>query len=134
MILFHVFVGNRSIRYQQPCMPFSFQGFIQIQLLPRLRYLLEVCEPDDVTVNYCMNILSRIALHSTELAYNIVECPRIMSTVVEAFLPVAWSLDGSRVNGFPCYRALRLIRFLCIAGKNLSSKLVSLYHLEHYST
>ena len=79
-----------------------------------------------MTINYCMNILSRVALHSTELAYNIVECPRMVSTVVEAFLPVAWSLDSSRADDFPCYRALRFIRFLCIAGKNLSSKLVGL--------
>ena len=47
----------------------------------------------------------------------------MMKTILETLLPVTWSSD----NAFPSYKAMRLLRFLCIAGKAISSKLVSTF-------
>ncbi|XP_065056434.1 RNA polymerase II-associated protein 1-like isoform X1 [Rhopilema esculentum] len=99
------------------------KGLLKIQLLPRLRYILEVCEPDGTTINYCMTILSRVALHSSESCYEILKCPRLMQTIFNKLLPITWSNTiGAREN-IPFYKALRLIRIMCLAGKSISSKL-----------
>ena len=45
-----------------------FQGFLRTKLLQRLRYILEVLQPNDVVVDFAMRIITRICRHSLQAA------------------------------------------------------------------
>ena len=109
------------------------QGLLQMRFLPRLRYILEVCRPSAPTVSNILDILIRIARHSTEAAHCVAKCPRLLETVVVQFVPTSWKLRErstmlSDVYGHPLPKALKLFRVLCCSGKYLADTLVSWDH------
>lgn len=103
-----------------------------MHILPRLRYILEVCRPTPTTVRWLFAILTRIARHSVEACHEITKCPRMLETIFSKFLPSSWkrvdiSLDDvTDMYGLPSHEALRLLRAICSGGRHLSSLLVIL--------
>ena len=61
-----------------------------MNLLPRLRYILEVCHPAAPTVQDVLDILTRISQHSTQTANKVIRCPRLMEAIFANFLPLSW--------------------------------------------
>ena len=101
-----------------------------MRLLPRLRYVLEVCRPAAPVVLSILAILCRVAQHSTAAAHEIVRCPRLLDTVVSQFLPLSWKPVTAEVTtadlyGTPVCGALKLLRSICSAGKHMATSLVS---------
>lgn len=47
---------------------FVFQGLLKMKLLPRLRYILEVVRPPPRVVQNVLEVLTRIARHSSSSA------------------------------------------------------------------
>jgi len=70
------------------------KGLLATNLLPRLRYVLEVTCPAPSVVLDILAVLIRLARHSLESATRVLECPRLIETVVREFLPTSWSLMG----------------------------------------
>lgn len=50
----------------------TFQGLLKMKLLPRLRYILEVVRPSPRVVQDVLEILTRIARHSSSSATQVV--------------------------------------------------------------
>ena len=101
-----------------------------MSILPRLRYILEVCSPAVPTVNDMLDILTRISQHSTQAANEVLKCPRLLDTIFANFLPLSWKTLDSKagtVHGHPVSAAMRLLRALCCAGRNMAAVLVSCY-------
>ena len=89
-----------------------------MQILPRLRYVIEICHPSDVTISNCVSVLIRIAQHDTESSWKIMECPRLTD--------VLYSLLKTELkNLHVALMVVRLFRSLCQAGKEISKKIVS---------
>ncbi|KAK2152507.1 hypothetical protein LSH36_326g02070 [Paralvinella palmiformis] len=109
------------------------KGLLQMSLLPRLRYILEVWQPHRITVVQILDILIRFCRHSTQLAYEVFKCPRLLDTVFRKFLtwkiPETWPDPLVTAYEFPCSRALKLVRVLSMASKNMASHIVSNYAL-----
>ena len=59
----------------------------------------------------------------------VLECPRLVETVVREFLPTSWSPMGSgptsSLHRVPCAPAMKLLRVLASAGRNIAARLVS---------
>ncbi|KAM9061920.1 RNA polymerase II-associated protein 1 isoform X2 [Sarcophilus harrisii] len=110
------------------------KGLLATQLLPRLRYLLEVTCPSPTVVQDILAVLTRVARHSLESATKVLQCPRLIDTVVREFLPSSWSPVGegpiSRLHGVPCAAAMKLLRVLASAGRNISARLMSGFDLR----
>ncbi|XP_007480203.3 RNA polymerase II-associated protein 1 [Monodelphis domestica] len=110
------------------------KGLLATQLLPRLRYLLEVTYPSSTVVQDILAVLIRVARHSLESATKVLECPRLIETLVREFLPSSWSPveEGpiSRLHGMPCAAAMKLLRVLASAGRNISARLMSGFDLR----
>ncbi|XP_027725755.1 RNA polymerase II-associated protein 1 isoform X1 [Vombatus ursinus] len=110
------------------------KGLLATQLLPRLRYLLEVTYPSPTVVQDILAVLIRVARHSLESATKVLECPRLIDTLVREFLPSSWSPVGegpvSRLHGMPCAAAMKLLRVLASAGRNISARLMSGFDLR----
>uniref|UniRef100_A0A3Q3AD92 RNA polymerase II associated protein 1 n=1 Tax=Kryptolebias marmoratus TaxID=37003 RepID=A0A3Q3AD92_KRYMA len=105
-----------------------FQGLLKMKLLPRLRYVLEVVRPSPRVVQDVLQILTRIARHSSSSATQVLECPRLMETVMSEFLPTSWSsspsLSPQSVYGHPLPSAMKLLRVIATSGRHACARLV----------
>nr|XP_006816565.1 PREDICTED: RNA polymerase II-associated protein 1-like [Saccoglossus kowalevskii] len=105
------------------------KGLLKMKFLERLRYILEICRPDPTVVINILLLLIRLARHSPEASHEIMKCPRLMSTIFTMFLPTTWTpTDRSIIDdvyGFPVHHAMKLVRVLCMAGRNIAAIIVS---------
>ncbi|KAF4017327.1 hypothetical protein G4228_008666 [Cervus hanglu yarkandensis] len=110
------------------------KGLLATNLLPRLRYVLEVTCPGPSVVLDILTVLIRLARHSLESATRVLECPRLVETVVREFLPTSWSPMGSgptsSLHRVPCAPAMKLLRVLASAGRNIAARLLSGFDLR----
>ena len=99
-----------------------------MSILPRLRYILEVCHPSVLVVHDILDVLTRISQHSTQAANEVLRCPRLVETIFTNFLPLSWKMsepDSDAVYGVPVSAAMRLVRTVCCAGRHMAATLVS---------
>ncbi|XP_014636069.1 PREDICTED: RNA polymerase II-associated protein 1 [Ceratotherium simum simum] len=110
------------------------KGLLATNLLPRLRYVLEVTCPGPSVVLDILAVLIRLARHSLESATRVLECPRLIETVVQEFLPTSWSPMGvgptPSLHKVPCATAMKLLRVLASAGRNIAARLLSSFDLR----
>ncbi|EQB77316.1 RNA polymerase II-associated protein 1 isoform 1 [Camelus ferus] len=110
------------------------KGLLATNLLPRLRYVLEVTCPGPSVVLDILAVLIRLARHSLESATRVLECPRLIETVVREFLPTSWSPLGvgptPSLHQVPCAPAMKLLRVLASAGRNIAARLLSSFDLR----
>ncbi|XP_047132220.1 RNA polymerase II-associated protein 1 isoform X1 [Hydra vulgaris] len=99
------------------------KGLLQMQILPRLRYVIEICHPSDNAISNCVSVLIRIAQHDTESSWRIMDCPRLTE--------VLYSLLKNKFENFKtALMVVRFFRSLCQAGKEISKKVMSLYSIN----
>ncbi|XP_072221291.1 RNA polymerase II-associated protein 1 [Leuresthes tenuis] len=105
------------------------KGLLKMKLLPRLRYILEVVRPSPRVVQDILQILTRIARHSSPSATQVLDCPRLMETVTSEFLPSSWaassSLHPQSVYGLPLASAMKLLRVLATSGRHACARLLN---------
>ncbi|XP_058149940.1 RNA polymerase II-associated protein 1 isoform X2 [Dasypus novemcinctus] len=110
------------------------KGLLATRLLPRLRYVLEVTCPGPAVVLDILAVLIRLARHSLESATRVLECPRLLETVVREFLPTSWVPTGvgptPSLHRVPCAAAMKLLRVLASAGRNIAARLLSNFDLR----
>ncbi|XP_029316428.1 LOW QUALITY PROTEIN: RNA polymerase II-associated protein 1 [Cottoperca gobio] len=105
------------------------KGLLKMKLLPRLRYILEVVRPSPPAVQNVLQILTRIARHSSSSATQVLDCPRLMETVLSEFLPTSWTTPSSplphSVYGLPLASAMKLLRVLATSGRHACARLLN---------
>ncbi|XP_067895713.1 RNA polymerase II-associated protein 1 isoform X2 [Heterodontus francisci] len=113
------------------------KGLLKMKVLHRLRYILEVVRPVPSVILDILEILTRIARHSSEACNQILGCPRLLETIVSEFLPSTWKIQTLRVgepmastHGVPVAAAMKLIRVLASAGRNMSAILLNKYNMK----
>ncbi|XP_066197701.1 RNA polymerase II-associated protein 1 [Saccopteryx leptura] len=109
------------------------KGLLATNLLPRLRYVLEVACPGPPVVLDILAVLIRLARHSLESATRVLECPRLIETIVREFLPTSWSpIVGPTpsLHKVPCAAAMKLLRVLASAGRNIAARLLRSFDLR----
>uniref|UniRef100_H3DIW6 RNA polymerase II associated protein 1 n=1 Tax=Tetraodon nigroviridis TaxID=99883 RepID=H3DIW6_TETNG len=104
------------------------KGLLKIKLLPRLRYILEVVRPSPV-VHDVLEILIRIARHSSSSATQVLDCPRLTETLLSEFLPASWTAPSlsppSSAYGFPQASAMKLLRVVASSGRHACARLLN---------
>ncbi|XP_052009874.1 RNA polymerase II-associated protein 1 [Xyrauchen texanus] len=105
------------------------KGFLKMQGLSRLRYILEVVRPSPRVVLDTLEVLIRIARHSSAAAIQILDCPRLMATVISEFLPCSWAPPSSQtpssLYGLPVALAMKLLRVLASAGRHACARILN---------
>uniref|UniRef100_A0A8B9KI32 RNA polymerase II associated protein 1 n=1 Tax=Astyanax mexicanus TaxID=7994 RepID=A0A8B9KI32_ASTMX len=105
------------------------KGLLKMQVLQRLRYILEVVRPAPGVVLDVLEVLIRIARHSASAATQILDCPRLMETVMSEFLPCSWAPPTSpappSLYGLPVSAAMKLLRVLASAGRHTCSRILN---------
>ncbi|XP_077178929.1 RNA polymerase II-associated protein 1 [Paroedura picta] len=114
------------------------KGLLKTKILHRLRYILEIMKPVPLVVLEILDILIHVARHSTEVCSQVLDCPRLIETVVREFIPIQWdprvAEPGqllSSVYGVPCAAAMKLIRVLASGGRNAAARLLNKYEMKN---
>ncbi|XP_038260583.1 RNA polymerase II-associated protein 1 isoform X8 [Dermochelys coriacea] len=113
------------------------KGLLKTQFLHRLRYILEVLRPVPAVVLDILDILTRVARHSSEACSQLLACPRLIETIVREFLPIQWDPRVAEpghlltsLHGVACATAMKLIRVLASGGRNATARLLNKFELK----
>ncbi|XP_034273694.1 RNA polymerase II-associated protein 1 [Pantherophis guttatus] len=113
------------------------KGLLKTKILHRLRYILEVMRPVPLVVLEILDILIRIARHSTEACVQVLDCPRLVETIIREFLPTQWIPRPAKpgkllinLHGIPCPSAMKLIRVLACGGRNTAARLLNKFEMK----
>ena len=94
------------------------KGLLQIQFLPRVRYIMEMCQPSEAALVNCLCILIRLVQHIPETAYSVFRFPHLIDVV----LKLLSMNNGDAVK----LHAIKLLLFICLSGRNMASSLVGI--------
>ncbi|XP_048342038.1 RNA polymerase II-associated protein 1 [Sphaerodactylus townsendi] len=113
------------------------KGLLKTKILHRLRYILEVLQPVPLVVLEILDVLIRIARHSAEVCSQVLDCPRLIETVVRKFIPTQWDPRVAEpgqlfanIHGIPCAKAMKLMRVLASGGRNAAARLLNKYEMK----
>ncbi|XP_053139977.1 RNA polymerase II-associated protein 1 isoform X2 [Hemicordylus capensis] len=113
------------------------KGLLKTRILHRLRYILEVMRPVPLVVLEILDILIRVARHSTEACCRVLDCPRLVETVIGEFLPTQWDPRVAEpeqlllsLHGVPCATAMKLIRVVASGGRNIAARLLNKFEMK----
>ncbi|KAG8449445.1 hypothetical protein GDO86_016194 [Hymenochirus boettgeri] len=116
----------------------AIKGLLKTRLLHRLRYILEVVQPAPSVVIDILDILTRVARHSVGACSQLLDCPRLMETIVHEFLPLQWNvkpdtdnLGPTRLHGIPCSAAMKFIRVLASSGRHAAARLLNTFEIKN---
>lgn len=111
----------------------AIKGLLKMKVLHRLRYILEVVRPAPSVVLDILEILIRIARHSSEACNQILVCSRLVETIVSEFLPSTWKIQTDPMTSnysVPLAAAMKLIRVLACTGRNMSAILLNKFNMK----
>ncbi|NWR75029.1 RPAP1 protein, partial [Centropus unirufus] len=113
------------------------KGLLKTRIQHRLRYILEVVRPVPTVVLDILHILTHIARHSSEACSQLLDCPRLIETIVREFLPTQWDPQVAEpgclltsLHGIPCSTAMKFIRVLASGGRNATARLFNKFEMK----
>ncbi|XP_037994029.1 RNA polymerase II-associated protein 1 isoform X1 [Motacilla alba alba] len=113
------------------------KGLLKTRIQHRLRYILEVVRPVPTVVLDVLHILTHIARHSTEACSQLLDCPRLIETIVREFLPIQWDPKVAEpgflltsLHGVACASAMKFIRVLASGGRNATARLLNKFEMK----
>ncbi|NXA36352.1 RPAP1 protein, partial [Eudromia elegans] len=108
------------------------KGLLKTRIQHRLRYILEVVRPVPTVVLDILHILTHIARHSSEACSQLLDCPRLIETIVREFLPTQWDPQVAEpgclltsIHGVPCASAMKFLRVLASGGRNATARMLN---------
>ncbi|XP_069807066.1 RNA polymerase II-associated protein 1 [Dendropsophus ebraccatus] len=115
----------------------AIKGLLKTKFHHRLRYILEVVRPPAPVVLQILDILTRVARHSAAACSQLLDCPRLMETVVREFLPLQWTMEmetnapgPSSLHGVPCAAAMKFLRVLASSGRHAAARLLNTFDMR----
>ncbi|XP_068873486.1 RNA polymerase II-associated protein 1 isoform X2 [Aphelocoma coerulescens] len=113
------------------------KGLLKTRIQHRLRYILEVVRPVPAVVLDILHILIHIARHSSEACSQLLDCPRLIETIVREFLPTQWDPKVAEpgflltsLHGVACASAMKFIRVLASGGRNATARLLNKFEMK----
>ncbi|NWT00631.1 RPAP1 protein, partial [Mionectes macconnelli] len=113
------------------------KGLLKTRIQHRLRYILEVVRPVPTVVLDILHILTHIARHSSEACSQLLDCPRLIETIVREFLPTQWDPQVAEpgflltsLHGVACASAMKFIRVLASGGRNATARLLNKFEVK----
>ncbi|NXF83091.1 RPAP1 protein, partial [Sclerurus mexicanus] len=113
------------------------KGLLNTRIQHRLRYILEVVRPVPTVVLDILHILTHIARHSSEACSQLLDCPRLIETIVREFLPARWDPQVAEpgflltsLHGVACASAMKFIRVLASGGRNATARLLNTFEMK----
>ncbi|KAM9294410.1 RNA polymerase II-associated protein 1 [Gastrophryne carolinensis] len=115
----------------------AIKGLLKTKFLNRLRYILEVVRPPPNVVLNILEILTRVARHSITACSQLMDCPRLIETIVGEFLPMQWNIPMetgdqalTSVHGVPCSAAMKFLRVLASSSRHCTARLLHTFDMK----
>ncbi|CAB3222244.1 unnamed protein product [Arctia plantaginis] len=106
-------------------------ALLRTEVLQRMFYILDTIRPSFNCVQYCLQILTRLARDSFETAQKIIEMEYFMNTIIKNFLPINsinFVFEPQIVyKRKPILAALKLIRILSLQTGDITHVLLNKY-------
>ncbi|XP_026463654.1 RNA polymerase II-associated protein 1-like [Ctenocephalides felis] len=105
------------------------QCALRTDILPRIRYILSTIRPNLNTVEYCLQILIRLARESIAEVDQILKCEGVVEIIVNEFLPNSSQHIGRSdiAYGTPVILALKLIRIMASHSATIANDIYTRY-------
>ncbi|KAM5129283.1 RNA polymerase II-associated protein 1 [Mantella aurantiaca] len=117
----------------------AIKGLLKTKFLHRLRYILEVVRPSPTVVLNILEILTRVARHSAAACSQLLDCPRLIETIVREFLPMQWSVPmetgnaaPTSLHGVPCSAAMKFLRVLASSSRHSAARLLHTFDMKSH--
>ncbi|XP_041972240.1 RNA polymerase II-associated protein 1 [Aricia agestis] len=108
-------------------------ALIRSDILQRLYYIIENVRPSFNSVQYALQVLTRLARDSVDTCTKIVQMDHLMKSVIKSFIPttsINFLFNPEIVyNGKPVLAALKLLRIISLQSKEIGEIIISKYDI-----
>lgn len=108
-------------------------AMLRSDILQRMYYILDIVRPNFNSVQYALQILTRLARDSLDTAMKIIQTEHLMNAIVKNFVPttsINFSFDPQLVyKGKPVIAAVRFLRVICVRSGETGHLLLQKYDI-----
>ncbi|XP_063832823.1 RNA polymerase II-associated protein 1 [Ostrinia nubilalis] len=108
-------------------------ALVRTDILQRIYYILETIRPSFNCVQYCLQILTRLARDSVQTSDTIIKTEHLMNTITKQFVPatsINFVFEPQIVyNGKPILAALKFLRVLSLQSREIGEALTTKYDI-----
>ncbi|KAF8980848.1 RNA polymerase II associated protein 1 [Entomortierella lignicola] len=105
-------------------------GLLAMNIIPRLRYLLSVCQLPASTNAQILDILLTIVRSNVGAAKKIFECEGLISVLIRQYCSISWPSERSDVELCCTVKAISILDVVVRSSKKIASAVIEEGHLE----
>ncbi|KAG0380444.1 RNA polymerase II associated protein 1 [Mortierella sp. AD032] len=105
-------------------------GLVAMNILPRFRYILDVCQLPPVTNSQILDILLTIVRTHPAGAKKVFECEGMIATLIKHYGAISWPSDKSDLELGCTAKAISILDTVIRSSKKLASAIIEEGHLE----
>ncbi|KAF9355788.1 RNA polymerase II associated protein 1 [Mortierella sp. AD094] len=105
-------------------------GLLAMNIIPRLRYLLSVCQLPVFTNAQILDILLTVARSNAGAAKRIFECEGLISALVRQYGAITWPSEKSDLELSCTIKAISILDVVVRSSKKIASAVIEEGHLE----
>ncbi|KAF9966772.1 hypothetical protein BGZ70_001316 [Mortierella alpina] len=105
-------------------------GLLAMNIIPRLRYILDVCQLPALANSQVLDILLTLVRTHPEAAKRVFECEGMISTLVRQFGAISWPSEKTELELGCTVKAIAILDTVIRSSKNLASAVIEMGHLD----
>ncbi|KAF9363915.1 RNA polymerase II associated protein 1 [Mortierella sp. NVP85] len=105
-------------------------GLLAMNIIPRLRYILDVCQLPAFTNAQALDILLTIVRSNTGAAKKVFECEGLISALVRRYCIISWPSEKNDVELSCTIKAISILDVVVRSSKKMASVVIEEGHLE----
>jgi len=105
-------------------------GLLAMNIIPRLRYILDVCQLPAFTNAQVLDILLTIVRSNTGAAKKVFECEGLMPALVRRYCIISWPSEKSDVELSCTVKAISILDVIVRSSKKIASAVIEEGHME----
>ncbi|KAF9274002.1 hypothetical protein BGZ68_001005, partial [Mortierella alpina] len=105
-------------------------GLLAMNVIPRLRYILDVCQLPALANSQVLDILLTLVRTHPDAAKRVFECEGMISTLVRQFGAISWPSEKNELELGCTVKAISILDTVIRSSKNMASAVIEMGHLD----
>ncbi|KAF9557356.1 RNA polymerase II associated protein 1 [Mortierella alpina] len=105
-------------------------GLLAMNIIPRLRYILDVCQLPALANSQVLDILLTLVRTHPEAAKKVFECEGMIPTLVRQFGAISWPSEKNDLELGCTVKAISILDTVIRSSKKLASAIIEMGHLD----
>ncbi|KAF9954433.1 RNA polymerase II associated protein 1 [Mortierella alpina] len=105
-------------------------GLLAMNVIPRLRYILDVCQLPALANSQVLDILLTLVRTHVGAAKKVFECEGMISTLVRQFGAISWPSEKNELELGCTVKAISILDTVVRSSKKLASAVIEMGHLD----